>query len=75
VKSVLRNGTRRSRAQACDAKFGREAENYLYISTARYGASWLLRPLVIPILVLTTLAILYPVLRKRVGAWEQVPEA
>ena len=49
---------------------GNWAENYLYISTARYGASWLLRPLVMPILVLTVAAIFYPMWRKRVRSPE-----
>jgi TctA family transporter len=36
------------------------AENYLYISTNRYGAVWLLRPFVMIILILTVAAIFYP---------------
>jgi putative tricarboxylic transport membrane protein len=43
---------------------GNWAENYLYISTNRYGAAWLLRPIVIVILVFTIFAIFYPLLFK-----------
>lgn len=44
---------------------GNWAENYLYISTIRYGASWLLRPLVIVTLIITVAAIFYPLWSKR----------
>lgn len=40
-------------------------ENYLYISTARYGAAWLLRPIVLVILGLTIFAVVWPVVRGR----------
>ncbi len=39
------------------------AENYLYISTARYGASWLLRPVVLILILVALAAILYPFLQ------------
>ena len=44
---------------------GNWAENYLYISTNRYGTDWLLRPIVIVILILTVAVIFYPILFKR----------
>jgi TctA family transporter len=50
------------------------AENYLYISTERYGASWLSRPLVIPFLLMTVAAIVYPLWRKRRGGVSQANE-
>jgi TctA family transporter len=46
---------------------GNWAENYLYISTNRYGTDWLLRPIVIVIMILTIFVIFYPVLFKRSG--------
>ena len=46
---------------------GRIAENNFYISTIRYGFSWLLRPVVLILLVLTVVVILYPLLRFRKG--------
>ena len=46
---------------------GRIAENNFYISTIRYGPSWLLRPVVIILIVLTLLVIVYPLLRFRKG--------
>jgi TctA family transporter len=45
---------------------GNWAENYLYISTERFGLTWLARPLVIVFLVLTFAAIVYPLLRRQV---------
>jgi len=39
---------------------GKIAENYLYISVARYQAAWLERPIVLVLIVLTVLVILYP---------------
>ncbi len=50
------------------------AENYLFISTERYGVSWLSRPLVISFLILTLAAILYPLWRKRRGRFIPVTE-
>jgi TctA family transporter len=41
---------------------GRIAENYLYISVARYDADWLTRPLVLVLMALAVAAILYPLL-------------
>ena len=42
---------------------GNIAETNLYISTTRYGMSWLLRPVVIVLIALTILAVIYPHLR------------
>jgi len=39
---------------------GKIAENYLYISVARYNAAWLTRPIVLVLIALTILVILYP---------------
>ncbi len=44
---------------------GSWAENYLYISVNRYGASWLSRPLVIAGFILTAAVIVYAVREKR----------
>lgn len=44
---------------------GSWAENYLYISVGRYGATWLYRPFVIVGLILTAAVILYAVWEKR----------
>jgi putative tricarboxylic transport membrane protein len=46
---------------------GSWAENYLYISTNRYGAEWLLRPIVIVVLILMVAVIFYPILFKLSG--------
>lgn len=47
---------------------GRIVENNFYISTIRYGVSWLHRPVVMVLIVLTTVVILYPFLRFRAQA-------
>jgi TctA family transporter len=52
---------------------GKIAENYLYISTARYGAAWLARPVVVALFVLAILVVCYPFVqawrnRSRLGA-------
>jgi putative tricarboxylic transport membrane protein len=39
---------------------GNIAENYLYISTARYGSEWLTRPIVVVLMTLAFIVILYP---------------
>lgn len=44
---------------------GKIAENNFYISTIRYGASWLLRPLVMFLIALTVIVTLYPFIRFR----------
>ncbi len=41
---------------------GRLAENYLYISTARYGFSWLVRPGVIILILIAIAVMVYPFL-------------
>jgi TctA family transporter len=43
----------------------RIAENNFYISTMRYGTSWLLRPVVLVLLAVTLLVLFYPLLRFR----------
>jgi TctA family transporter len=43
----------------------RIAENNFYISTIRYGTSWLLRPVVLILVAMTLLVIFYPLLRLR----------
>jgi uncharacterized membrane protein len=47
---------------------GNLAETRLFLAVESYGASWLLRPAVLVIMVLTLLGALYPVLRAR---WEK----
>jgi putative tricarboxylic transport membrane protein len=44
---------------------GKIAENYLYISVARYEAAWLTRPAVLILFALALAVILYPVLQRR----------
>lgn len=44
---------------------GKIAENYLYISVARYEAAWLTRPMVLVMIVLAVAAILYPIIQGR----------
>jgi len=46
---------------------GKIAENYLWISTAAYGASWLLFPSVIVLIVITVFMVAYPIIRERRG--------
>ncbi|MBI2360319.1 MAG: tripartite tricarboxylate transporter permease, partial [Deltaproteobacteria bacterium] len=42
---------------------GKIAENNFYISTIRYGSSWLLRPMVLVLIILTVVVLLYPFIR------------
>jgi TctA family transporter len=42
---------------------GKIAENNFYIATVRYGASWLLRPVVLVLIVLTAVVVAYPFTR------------
>jgi TctA family transporter len=42
---------------------GKIAENYLYISVARYDAAWLLRPIVLVLLAVALSVVLYPFLQ------------
>jgi TctA family transporter len=51
---------------------GKIAENYLYISVARYDAAWLMRPVVMVLFAIAVLVIVYPILRAR---WLQKKEA
>jgi len=44
---------------------GKIAENNFYISTIRYGSSWLLRPVVLILVLLTLAVIVYPLIRMR----------
>jgi TctA family transporter len=44
---------------------GKLAENYLYISTARYGAAWLSRPIVVVLFILAVLVVCYPFVQAR----------
>ena len=44
---------------------GKIAENYLYISVARYGAAWLSRPVVLVLLALALVVIVYPFIQTR----------
>jgi TctA family transporter len=51
------------------------AENNFYISTIRYGAGWLTRPVVLVLLILTVIVLLYPLLRfrKKAAGLEESP--
>jgi len=42
---------------------GKIAENYLYISVARYGAGWLTRPVVLVLLAIAVAVVCYPVIQ------------
>jgi len=44
---------------------GKIAENYLYISVARYEAAWLTRPVVMVLLALAIVVIVYPLFQSR----------
>jgi putative tricarboxylic transport membrane protein len=44
---------------------GKIAENYLYISVARYESAWLTRPVVLFLLVLAVAVIVYPLIQAR----------
>ena len=44
---------------------GKIAENYLYISVARYEAAWLYRPVVLVLIALALVVICYPFMRAR----------
>ena len=44
---------------------GKIAENYLYISVARYEAAWLSRPIVLVLFALAIAVILYPLIQAR----------
>src|SRR5574341_862336 len=46
---------------------GKIAENYLWISTAAYGAKWLLFPTVVGLIALTIFTVAYPTLKERMG--------
>jgi TctA family transporter len=44
---------------------GKIAENYLYISVARYEAAWLTRPVVMVLIALVVVVVLYPLVQAR----------
>jgi TctA family transporter len=44
---------------------GKIAENYLYISVARYEAAWLTRPVVLALIVIAVAVIVYPLYQSR----------
>jgi putative tricarboxylic transport membrane protein len=46
---------------------GKIAENYLWISTAAYGARWLMFPSVIVLIAITIFTIAYPTIKERMG--------
>jgi TctA family transporter len=48
---------------------GKIAENYLYISTARYGAAWLGRPVVVVLFILAAVVVCYPFVQARRSRW------
>jgi len=47
---------------------GKIAENYLYISVARYEAAWLTRPVVVVLIVVALAVVIYPFFQMRRGA-------
>jgi putative tricarboxylic transport membrane protein len=46
---------------------GKIAENYLWISTAAYGAKWLMFPSVLILIAITIFTIAYPTIKERMG--------
>jgi putative tricarboxylic transport membrane protein len=44
---------------------GKIAENYLYISVARYDAAWLTRPVVLVLLAIALAVICWPLVQRR----------
>jgi TctA family transporter len=46
---------------------GKIAENYLWISTAAYGAKWLLFPTVLILIAITVFTVAYPTIKERMG--------
>jgi putative tricarboxylic transport membrane protein len=44
---------------------GKIAENYLYISVARYDAAWMTRPVVLILFALAVVVIFYPLIQSR----------
>jgi TctA family transporter len=46
---------------------GKIAENYLWISTAAYGAKWLLFPTVLGLIAVTIFTIAFPTIKERMG--------
>jgi putative tricarboxylic transport membrane protein len=46
---------------------GKIAENYLWISTAAYGARWLTFPTVVGLIALTIFTVAYPTIKERMG--------
>jgi TctA family transporter len=46
---------------------GKIAENYLWISTAAYGAKWLMFPSVVALIAITVFTIAYPTIKERMG--------
>ena len=46
---------------------GKIAENYLWISTAAYGAKWLMFPSVVILIAITLFTIAYPTIKERMG--------
>ncbi|HXV81090.1 MAG TPA: tripartite tricarboxylate transporter permease, partial [Candidatus Binatia bacterium] len=46
---------------------GKIAENYLWISTAAYGAKWLAFPSVIILILITVFTVAYPTIKERMG--------
>ena len=46
---------------------GKIAENYLWISTAAYGAKWLIFPSVVILIAITIFTVAYPTIKERMG--------
>jgi len=54
---------------------GKIAENYLYISVARYEAAWLTRPVVLVLIAIAIAVILYPLFQTRRSAAKKTAHA
>src|SRR5689334_11367416 len=54
---------------------GKIAENYLYISVARYDAAWLTRPVVVVLFLLAVAVIATPIVRARLAKKRQLARA
>ena len=46
---------------------GKITENYLWISTAAYGAKWLLFPTVLGLIAVTVFTVAFPTIKERMG--------
>jgi len=53
---------------------GKIGENYLWISTAAYGAKWLLHPSVVILILITVAVVAYPIIKEKRARERKIPE-